>query len=426
MLPAGDSSIDKEIKYPVDCAEPLPTDPILTKGNRVKKQRLEGKSVINGVIGVIADEDGKVLPLPIVQKSIKAQSKKNIQESVYLPMRGEESFGELVAKLVFGENSKLLKEKRVAIAQGMGGSGALRLGAEVIEENFKQLEKRYGSEVKRITLISDPAWINYHGIFGRVMPLDIYPYYDRVQHKISTKNMLQKLSTMPRWSVVVLQACCHNPSGSDLNSKQWDDIRSVVKERSLIPFFDVAYHGFGKDLESDLYPVRSFADADIPLYVAYSFSKNAGLYNQRLGALLAVTPNEKSKNAIESFMSRAIRTMYSSPPQFGASVMTDILSDPKMFSQWEKQLAKSRRNMNAQRKLLVEVLSDVGMDASHVKRGAGMFTLLDFTDAEIQYLEEKWGVFMLEGIGRFSVCAINSKNQGQLRDAFKDVLVKRK
>jgi aromatic-amino-acid transaminase len=332
----------------------------------------------------------------------------------YLPIDGIAAYDTAVQKLLLGNDSPLLAAGRVVTAQALGGTGALKIGADFL--------KRMNPSAK--AAISDPSWENHRALFeGAGFDVIAYPYYDAATHGVAFEQLLAAFNGYERGTVVVLHACCHNPTGVDLNGEQWQQIVDVVKSRGLVPFLDIAYQGFADGIDADAYAVRLFADAGVSCLISSSFSKSFSLYGERVGALTIVTADKDETTRVLSQLKRVIRTNYSNPPTHGGTVVAAILGNPELRTLWEQELGEMRERIRAMRVGLVSKLKEHGAnrDFEFVGRQRGMFSYSGLTSAQVDRLREEFGIYAI-GTGRICVAALNTRNLDAVAKAVAAVL----
>ncbi len=394
-----------------DVVKMAPDDPILGLNEAFGSDPRKEK--VNLSIGVYCTEEGKIPLLKVV-----AQAEKKILEAgaphAYLPMSGIPAFNSAVQTLIFGKGSSIIKEKRAVTVQSLGGTGALRLGAELLSITLKDPE----------AAVSDPTWGNHIAIFSKPgIKVGKYPYYDKAKGGINIKAMLDGLAKLKKNTIVVLHACCHNPTGFDPTIGQWTKIVDVCKTKGLIPFLDIAYQGFGTGIEEDAAAIRMFAKAGIPFFVASSFSKSFSLYGERIGALTVVCNSQEEAARVLSQIKTLIRANYSNPPIHGGKIVATVLNDPKLLAQWHKDLAEMRVRIKEMRKALVEALKKQGAakDFSFIEAQNGMFSFSGLNPDQVQKLKDEFGVYAVKN-GRICVAALTTKNVDYTAKAIKKVL----
>ncbi|RZI57737.1 MAG: aspartate/tyrosine/aromatic aminotransferase [Rubrivivax sp.] len=376
-----------------------PRDPILGLNEQFNADPNPNK--VNLGVGVYYDDNGK-LPLLACVAAAEAQMQAAPKPRGYLPIDGIAAYDLAVQGLVFGADSDVLKSKRVATVQAIGGTGGLKIGADFL----KRLNP--GATV----LISDPSWENHRALFTNAgFPVETYPYYDAANRGINVDGMLSALDAAPAGTVVVLHACCHNPTGYDLTPTQWAQVVETVKARNLVAFLDMAYQGFGEGIAEDGAVIQQFLAAGLDFFVSTSFSKSFSLYGERVGALSVVCASAEETAKVLSQLKIVIRTNYSNPPTHGAQVVATVLSTPALRAQWEEELAGMRVRIKQMREALVTELKAAGItdDLSYVTRQKGMFSYSGLSAEQMQRLRSEFGVYGVDS-GRICVAALNSKN----------------
>ena len=391
--------------------EMAPRDPILGLNEQFNADPNPAK--VNLGVGVYTDENGK-LPLLACVKAAEAQLVEAARARGYLPIDGIAAYDKAVQHLVFGEDSPLLAAGRVATIQALGGTGGLKVGAYFL----KKLEPNAK------VLISDPSWENHRALFTSAgFTVETYPYYDAAKKGVNFEGMLAALNAAAPGTIVVLHACCHNPTGYDITTAQWDAVIEAVKARQLVPFLDMAYQGFGDGIAEDGAVVGRFAAAGIDFFVSTSFSKSFSLYGERVGALSVVCESKEEAARVLSQLKIVIRTNYSNPPTHGAQVVATVLSTPALRQQWEQELAGMRNRIKAMRTALVEKLKAAGVkqDLSFITTQRGMFSYSGLTKPQMERLRSEFGVYGVDS-GRICVAALNEKNLGYVAESIAKVL----
>jgi aromatic-amino-acid transaminase len=391
--------------------EMAPRDPILGLNEQFNADPNPAK--VNLGVGVYTDENGK-LPLLACVKAAEAQLVEAARARGYLPIDGIAAYDKAVQHLVFGEGSPLLAAGRVATVQALGGTGGLKVGADFL----KKLEP------SAKVLISDPSWENHRALFTNAgFTVETYPYYDAAKKGVNFEGMLSALNAAPAGTIVVLHACCHNPTGYDITAAQWDEVIEAVKSRKLVPFLDMAYQGFGDGIAEDGTVVGRFAAAGIDFFVSTSFSKSFSLYGERVGALSVVCESKEEAARVLSQLKIVIRTNYSNPPTHGAQVVATVLSTPALRQQWEDELAGMRNRIKAMRTALVERLKAAGVkqDLSFITTQRGMFSYSGLTKPQMERLRSEFGVYGVDS-GRICVAALNEKNIGYVAESIAKVI----
>ncbi|MGF6552858.1 amino acid aminotransferase [Paraburkholderia youngii] len=376
-----------------------PGDPILSLNEDFQLDPRPNK--VNLSIGIYFDDAGK---LPVIDAVRRAETAllDAIGPRSYLPMAGLPLYRDTAQALVFGANSAARAEGRIATLQTLGGSGALKVGADFLKRYFP------GSQV----WISDPSWENHRVIFeGAGLTVNTYPYYDPQTGGLRFAEMLAAIDALSEKSVVLLHACCHNPTGVDLSPVQWAELAPVLQRRKLIAFVDMAYQGFGAGLEEDAAPVRLLADANVPLIVANSFSKNFSLYGERVGALSVVCKSADEAARVAGQLMSAVRANYSNPPTHGARLVANVLADATLRASWEAELGAMRERILAMRNVIHAGLDgrvDEVMRARYVAQ-RGMFTYTGLSESQVERLRNEYAVYVLRS-GRMCVAGLNARN----------------
>ena len=391
--------------------ELAPRDPILGLGEQFAADTHAHK--VNLGVGVYFDDAGK-LPLLACVKVAEQQLNDAAKPRGYLPIDGIAAYDKAVQRLVFGADSPLLAAGRVATVQTLGGTGGLKVGADFL----KRLNPAAG------VLISDPSWENHRALFSNAgFPVSSYAYYDAENRGVRFDALLADLSAAAAGTVVVLHACCHNPTGYELTPAQWDQVVAVVKSRCLVPFLDLAYQGFGDGIHEDGAVVRQFIASGMDFFIATSFSKSFSFYGERVGALSVVCASADEAARVLSQLKIAIRTNYSNPPTHGAQVVTMVLDSPTLRAQWEEELAGMRQRIKQMRALLVDKLAAAGVeqDFSFIARQVGMFSYSGLSKPQMERLRSEFGVYGIE-TGRICVAALNTRNIDHVVDSIAKVL----
>ncbi|HQA11071.1 amino acid aminotransferase, partial [Zoogloea sp.] len=368
---------------------------------------------VNLGVGVYFDDNGKIPLLGAVRAAEKARLEAAPPRG-YQPIEGPVAYATAVQNLLFGADSAIIRCGRVVTAQALGGTGALRIGADLI--------KRIVPDTT--VYISDPSWENHRALFEAAgFPVDTYPYYDPATRGANAEAMIAKLNTLPAGSVIVLHACCHNPTGADLTEAQWAEVVKACAARGLIPFLDMAYQGFADGIEPDAVAVNLFSASGLSFFVSSSFSKSFSLYGERVGALSIVTQSKDESTRVLSQLKRVIRTNYSNPPIHGGAIVAAVLSTPALRAEWEAELAGMRDRIRAMRTGLVEQLAarKVDQDFSFVIKQRGMFSYTGLTTAQVERMKEEFGIYAV-GTGRICLAALNTKNLDYVADAIAAVI----
>ncbi|HEY4291664.1 amino acid aminotransferase [Luteibacter sp.] len=388
--------------------ELAPRDPILGLNEAFGADSRTDK--VNLGVGVYYDANGHVPLLRAVREAEKARVEAALPRG-YLPIDGIALYDLAVQRLLFGDDSPLLADRRVVTAQSLGGTGALKVGADFL--------KRLNPSVP--VAISTPSWENHRALFESAgFQVLEYPYYDAATHGVDVEGMLAGMAKLPAGAIVVLHACCHNPTGVDLTTGDWTRVVSVVRERGLVPLLDIAYQGFGDGIEADAEAVRLFAAAEVPFLVASSFSKSFSLYGERVGALSIVTASHDEAVRVQSQLKRVIRTNYSNPPTHGAAVVSAVLNHDDLRAMWEAELGEMRERIRLMRRSLTERLSKVG-DFAFIERQRGMFSYSGLSATQVERLRAEFGIYAVS-TGRICVAALNEGNIERVAEAIARVV----
>jgi aromatic-amino-acid transaminase len=382
-----------------NAVEMAPRDPILGLNEQFAADTNPNK--VNLGVGVYYDDNGK-LPLLDCVKAAEEDMMKAPSARGYLPIDGIAAYDSAVKGLVFGVDSEPVNSGRVATIQAIGGTGGLKVGADFL--------KKISPSAK--VLISDPSWENHRALFTNAgFPVETYPYYDAATLGVNFDGMLEALGAAPAGTIVVLHACCHNPTGYDITPEQWDQVIGVVRAKNLVPFLDMAYQGFGYGIAEDGAVIGKFVKAGLSFFVSTSFSKSFSLYGERVGALSVLCKDKEEAARVLSQLKIAIRTNYSNPPIHGGAVVAAVLNDPKRRAVWEKELAEMRVRIKAMRQKLVDGLKAAGVerDMSFITSQIGMFSYSGLTKDQMVQLRNEYGVYGTD-TGRMCVAALNSKN----------------
>jgi len=379
--------------------QPLPADPILGLTEAYNADTRSNK--VNLGVGIYYDESGKIPLLPSVAK-VEQQLVAQGRPRGYLPIDGLAAYIKATQHLVFGADSPLLAAGRVATSQTVGGSGGLRVGAELLKKLLPATQ----------VALSSPSWENHRAIFAATgfEVLD-YRYFDNASHGVDLAGMLADLQALPKGTVVLLHACCHNPTGADLSAEQWKQVAAVLKERGLFPFIDMAYQGFDQGIAADGKAVGIVADAGIDSFaVVNSYSKSFSLYGERVGALSLVCSDANQARAVQSHAKRIIRTIYSSPSSHGAALVAGVLGSPELRAQWESELGAMRERIHSLRAAMVQQLAAKGAaEFGFIQQQAGMFSYSGLNKTQVDKLREDYAIYAV-GSGRICVAALNQQN----------------
>jgi len=388
-----------------------PKDPILGVTETFNADKNPHK--VNLGVGIYYGSDGKVPLLECVRKAETMLAEKSAPRS-YLPIDGLPAYDKAVRELVFGADSPAVAENRVITVQALGGTGGLKIGADFLRKLLPQAP----------VWISDPSWENHRALFENAgFTVNTYPYYDAATHGLNFAGMLQSLKSCAPGSVVVLHACCHNPTGVDLSGSQWAQVIDVVVSRGLMPFVDIAYQGFGDGIDADGEVVRLFAKAGCPVFVSNSFSKSFSLYGERVGALSVVASDSAEAARVLSQMKRVVRTNYSNPPTHGGQIVATVLNSPELRALWEKELGQMRDRIRDMRRQFVEKLKVRAPkhDFDFVIKQRGMFSYSGLSKDAVDRLREEFSVYAID-TGRICVAALNPNNIDHVTDAIAKVI----
>ena len=391
--------------------EMAPRDPILGLNEAFNADTRTNK--VNLGVGVYCNEEGKI---PLLRAVVEAETIRVAQHASrgYLPIDGIAAYDQAVQKLLFGNDSPLIAAGRVITTQAVGGTGALKIGADFLKQLLPNA----------VVAISDPSWENHRALFETAgFPVQNYRYYDAATHDVNRVGLLEDLNALPNGSIIVLHACCHNPTGVDLSPADWKNVLEVVKTKGHVPFLDMAYQGFGDGIDEDAAAVRLFAESGLTFFVSSSFSKSFSLYGERVGALSIVSESKEESARVLSQVKRVIRTNYSNPPTHGASIVAAVLNSPELRAQWEAELAEMRRRIRGMRTQMVELLAKNApqRDFSFVGRQRGMFSYSGLSVEQVHRLRNEFGIYALD-TGRICVAALNQSNIHVVTDAIVQVI----
>ena len=391
--------------------ELAPKDPILGVTEIYVADKNPNK--VNLGVGVYYDDEGRVPLLDCVRQA-EEQLLRQGSPKTYLPIDGIAAYDRAVQGLLLGVDNPIIAAKRAITVQALGGTGGLKLGADFL--------RKFGNSDE--VWISDPSWENHRALFEYAgFTVKNYPYYDAATHGVNFAGMVQALEGLAPGTVVVLHACCHNPTGVDLSSEQWTRVLNVVKTRNLAPFLDIAYQGFGDGIDADGEVVRRFAAADIPMLISSSFSKSFSLYGERIGALTMVASSADEAARVLSQLKRVIRTNYSNPPTHGGQAVAITLTTPALRAIWEEELAQMRVRIKEMRRALVDKLKArvPARNFDFVLAQRGMFSYSGLTKDQVTRLREEFSVYAID-TGRICVAALNTKNVDYVADSIAKVI----
>ncbi|MGE6790735.1 L-aspartate aminotransferase apoenzyme [Pseudomonas guineae] len=391
--------------------EMAPRDPILGLNEAFNADPRTTK--VNLGVGVYTTEEGRI---PLLRAVAEAETILTAAHAPrgYLPIEGIAAYDQAVQTMLFGKGSPLLEQGRVITTQAIGGTGALKVGADFLKRLLPDAT----------VAISDPSWENHRALFESAgFPVRNYRYYDAFSNGVNRGGLLEDLKNLPARSIVVLHACCHNPTGVDLTLDDWKAVLEILREREHVPFLDIAYQGFGDGIEQDAEAVRLFAESDLTFFVSSSFSKSFSLYGERVGALSIVTGSQEEASRVLSQVKRVIRTNYSNPPTHGASVVATVLNSPELRAMWEAELGEMRERIRGMRLAMVEQLAALGAkrDFSFVAAQRGMFSYSGLTTEQVERLRSEFGIYAV-GTGRICVAALNQRNLPAVTEAIAAVL----
>jgi len=391
--------------------EMAPRDPILGLNEAFNADKRPDK--VNLGVGVYTNEEGRI---PLLRAVVEAEAALTAARAPrgYLPIEGIAAYDQAVQKLLLGNDSPLIQQGRVITTQAIGGTGALKTGADFLKRLLPDAT----------VAISDPSWENHRALFETAgFPVRNYRYYDAFSNGVNRGGLLEDLKNLPARSIVVLHACCHNPTGVDLTPEDWQAVLEIVREREHVPFLDIAYQGFGDGIDEDAAAVRLFAQSGLTFFVSSSFSKSFSLYGERVGALTIVVGDQEEGSRVLSQVKRVIRTNYSNPPTHGASVVAAVLNNPELRVMWETELGEMRDRIRTMRLAMVEQLAALNAkrDFGFVAEQRGMFSYSGLTTEQVERLRSEFGIYAV-GTGRICVAALNTRNVPVVTKAIAAVL----
>ena len=391
--------------------EMAPRDPILGLNEAFNADSRTTK--VNLGVGVYFDDNGKIPLLNAVKVAEKARLDA-MPSRGYQPIDGLAAYNQAVQVMLFGKDSPLLTEGKVVTTQALGGTGALKVGADYLKRLLP------GATV----YISDPSWENHRAIFENAgFAVDVYPYYDAATRGVNFAAMKSCLNTLPAGSVIVLHACCHNPTGADLSEAQWREIIEVIQARGLVPFIDMAYQGFADSISEDALALNLFVASGLQFFVSTSYSKSFSLYGERVGALSVVTASKDESARVLSQIKRLIRSNYSNPPIHGGAIVAAVLASPELRQMWEAELVVMRERIKTMRSSLADKLKAKGVaqDFSFVIKQRGMFSYTGLSAEQVARMQSEFGVYAVN-TGRVCIAALNTKNIDYVAGAIAAVL----
>ncbi len=386
-------------------------DPILTLVETFNKDTRSPK--VNLGIGLYYDEEGRIPLLPSVQKA-EARRVAEAGPRSYQPMEGAANYRTAVQQLLWGAGHEAVQAGRIATIQTIGGSGALKIGGDLLKRYFPNVD----------VWVSNPTWDNHRAMFeGAGFTVHDYPYYDAATGGVKFDDMIACFSQLPAKTIVLLHPCCHNPTGVDLDKDQWRKVIEVVKARDLLPFMDIAYQGFGDSLDDDAFAIRAMTEAGVSFVVSNSFSKNLSFYGERCGGLSVVCGTAEEAGRVLGQMKATVRRNYSSPPTHGGQVTAIVMNDAALRAEWEGEVTEMRVRIKAMRQKLYEVLSAKvpGRDFSYFIKQRGMFSYTGLSPEQVDRLREEFAVYLVRS-GRMCVAGLNSRNVEYVADAMAEVL----
>ncbi|WP_038177820.1 aromatic amino acid transaminase [Vibrio rhizosphaerae] len=393
---------------------PYAGDPILSLMEAFMADSRPDK--VNLSIGLYYDEAGLIPTLPSVRLAEQAWFAAEKEPCIYLPMEGLADYRQAVQTLVFGAQHPVIHQKRVATIQTLGGSGALMIGADFLHHYFPESK----------VWVSAPTWENHNAIFeGAGFAVGSYPYFDPATRMLDFNGMIQALSQLPAKDIVLLHPCCHNPTGVDLTPEQWDQVIDILEARQLIPFFDMAYQGFGEDTDQDAYVIRALAErTSVSFFVSNSFSKIFSLYGERVGGLSVVCHDEHEAVNVLGQLKATVRRNYSSPAKHGAVLVSRVLNNPELNSQWLAEVSAMRERISAMRQQLHQRLQTLcpARDFDFLIQQKGMFSYTGFSVESVHTLRQQHGIYLIDS-GRMCVAGLNEHNLEQVAQAFAAVPV---
>ncbi|WP_028449945.1 amino acid aminotransferase [Chitinibacter tainanensis] len=391
--------------------EMAPRDPILGL-NEAYNADTRGTKVNLGV-GVYYNDEGKIPLLAAVKEAEKARLAAQPPRG-YQAIEGNPAYNAGVQNLLFGADSELIAAGRVVTAQALGGTGALKIGGDFLQR----------LNPNATVYISNPSWENHRAIFESAgFKVGDYPYYDATTRGVDFAAMKAFLLTLEAGSIIILHACCHNPTGADMSDAQWGEVVEACRERGLVPFLDMAYQGFAEGIDADSVAVKAFAASGLQFFISSSFSKSFSLYGERVGALSIITSNKEESGRVLSQLKRVIRTNYSNPPIHGGAVVAAVLGSAELRAMWEEELGGMRVRIRAMRSGLVEKLAarGVAQDFSFVTQQRGMFSYTGLTAEQVEKLRAEYGIYAVS-TGRICLAALNNNNIDYVADSIAKVL----
>lgn len=395
----------------LESLEKLAADPIL--GLTAAYNQDENPNKVDLGAGVYKDADGNTPVFAAVKKAERIWHGEETTKA-YIAQPGFEDFNSHLMTHIFGPAHPVIKDSRLSSVMAPGGSGALRIGAEMINR----------ANLGATLWVSSPTWGNHIPLLGSAgLKIQEYPYYNADSHGLRFDAMMDTLKQADKNDVVLLHGCCHNPTGVDLSTSQWDSVTELARQNGFLPFIDTAYHGLGEGLEEDVYGIRTLAEAVDEMVVVYSCSKNFGLYRDRIGAVIVMGANQEAADASSSHITNIARQIYSMPPAYGGAIVKTILQDAELYKSWKQELDEMRERINGLRVMFVDALAEKGSstDFSFIKNQFGMFSFLGLSKDQIQRLRDEYSIYMV-GSSRANIAGISPKNIDYLTDAIISVL----
>lgn len=387
-------------------------DPILSLMEEFGKDQRSHK--VNLSIGLYYNEDNIVPQLNAVKAAYKNIEASNDQVKLYLPMDGLKSYNQATQALVLGQQSQARRDGRAVTIQTLGGSGALKVGADFLKKYFPESD----------VWVSQPTWENHIAIFnGAGLHTHFYPYFDAATNGVNVPAMLEKLSQLPAKSIVLLHPCCHNPTGADLTTAEWDQVIEALQKQDLIPFLDIAYQGFGQGLEEDAYAIRALDQAGMNFIVSNSFSKIFSLYGERIGGLTFVCDDQATAQKVLGQLKATVRRIYSSPATTGALLVDNVLNDADLTAQWQAELTEMRERIIKMRQILNEKLSQAlpERDFSYLVKQQGMFSYTGLTAEQVDILKDQYAIYLVRS-GRMCAAGLNLSNIDYVAESIAEVI----
>ena len=387
-------------------------DPILSLMEEFGKDQRSHK--VNLSIGLYYNEDNIVPQLNAVKAAYKNIAASNDQVKLYLPMDGLKSYNQATQALVLGQDSQARRDGRAVTIQTLGGSGALKVGADFLKKYFPESD----------VWVSQPTWENHIAIFnGAGLHTHFYPYFDAATNGVNVPAMLEKLSQLPAKSIVLLHPCCHNPTGADLTTAEWDQVIEVLQKQDLIPFLDIAYQGFGQGLEEDAYAIRALDQAGMNFIVSNSFSKIFSLYGERIGGLTFVCDDQATAQKVLGQLKATVRRIYSSPATTGALLVDNVLNDADLTAQWQAELTEMRERIIKMRQILNGKLSQAlpERDFSYLVKQQGMFSYTGLTAEQVDILKDQYAIYLVRS-GRMCAAGLNLSNIDYVAESIAEVI----